>query len=381
MSAARPLPRRSTTARLQVDLAAVVANWRKLKTQLNPACICAAVVKADAYGLGAARVVNALYGEGVDTFFVAFAEEAARLRPMAPDAVFYVLSGLVPGAAAFYHEHALRPVLNSLEELLEWSSHCHAEGKRLPAALHIDSGMKRLGMSADEVFALDEHGEALEHIDLRLIMSHLACAETPDHPLNAQQLEKFTSLADRFDSVPRSLANSSGIFLGKNYQMDMVRPGIALYGGNPTPQHDNPMRDCLQLEAQVLQVNELNKGESAGYGAAQVAKRATRLATINLGYADGYLRAASGATGRKKPAIVSIEGHKAPVFGRVSMDTVMIDVSDVPAHLVKRGSIVQVIGPQVPVDSTAHGAQTISYEILTGLGARYQRSYRYTHDV
>ncbi len=358
---------------LTIDLAALVANWRYLKAQAGEAD-CAAVVKADAYGLGMVPVAAALWAAGCRTFFVALPHEGAALRQALPEAVIYVLSGLLADTARFYHEHALRPVLASPAEVKEWAALCRTVEMRLPAALHIDTGMNRLGLSEAELKAVAEDRDLLGACRLVLVMSHLACADEPGNPMNAQQLETFGILKDRLPPCPASLANSAGTLMGPEFHFAMVRPGIALYGGNPFSGRPNPMKPVVSLYAPVLQVRTLKTGETVGYGATWRAERPSRIAVLGLGYADGYLRSLSWPA-KDGPAQVVIGGQYAPVVGRVSMDSICVDVTDVPEDLVHRGVRAEVIGPHLTVDELAKWAGTIPYEILTSLGHRYTRLY------
>ncbi len=359
---------------LTIDLGQVVANWRHLREKAENAT-CAAVVKADAYGLGAVPVSQALYEAGCRHFFVALPQEGAHVRKvLRADATIWVLNGLLSGEAAFYEEHELRPVLSSLPEVTEWAAFCRMREMRLPAAVHVDTGMNRLGLNIEEARRLAGDRDLLGACRLELIISHLACADEPGDPMNERQRESFAEIHRQFARVPASLANSAGTLLGTDFHFDMVRPGIALYGGNPFSDRPNPMRAVVSLYAPVLLVRDLRKGETVGYGATWRAERASRVAVLGLGYADGYLRALSWP-GRHGPAQVMIGGHYAPVIGRVSMDSICVDVTDVPEGFVERGVRAEVIGPNVTIDEVAKWAGTIPYEILTSLGGRYTRLY------
>lgn len=358
---------------LTIDLAAIVANWRALGHRAKPAT-CAAVVKADGYGCGVEQVTAALVKAGCETFFVANLAEARRARGAAPDATIYILNGLLPGTAPAYAGANLRPVIGSSAEFDEWSAFRTATGWRGAAALHVDTGMNRLGFSRDEAGELatrlgnchlgNDHGVAL-------VMSHFACSEE-EHPLNAIQIERFRAVRALFPGIAGSLANSSGIFLGVSAHHDLVRPGVALYGANPTPGQPNPMQTVVTLEARVVQLRDVAPGETVGYGANWTAQRPTRLAIISVGYADGFLRAAS-ATDRHAGAEAIVAGQRCPIAGRVSMDLIAIDVTDVPQGQPKRGDRVSLLGPEISVDDLAQRAGTIGYEVLTGLGRRYRR--------
>jgi alanine racemase len=354
---------------LTVDLDAVVANWRRLQA-LAPAATCAAVVKADAYGLGASHVAPALADAGCRTFFVALPDEALALRPLLPaDAAIYALGGLC-GAEKAFVAHNIRPVLNHLGEIARWAEIAAATGRRLTAAVHIDTGMNRLGLGPDEAAILADAPQRLTGIAVAHWISHLACSEDADNPMNPRQRADFVAATARLPQAARSLANSSGIFRGPDYHFDLLRPGAALYGVNPTPGRDNPMAPVVRLDARVLQVRDVDSPMTVGYGAAHRVGGPGRIATIAAGYADGYLRSVGGR------GVVRINGVAAPVVGRVSMDLITVDVSGLPAGAVQPGDRAQIIGPDNSVDAVAEQAQTIGYEILTSLGARYRRVYR-----
>lgn len=360
---------------LTVDLAAIVANWRELGRRADGA-ECAGVVKADAYGCGLEQVSAALATAGCETLFVANLAEGRRVRGAAPGATVYVLSGLVPGTAEAFADANLRPVLGSLAEIAEWDAFVAAHGWSGGAALHVDTGMNRLGLDLDAAATLAAALRGrVPHTHLTLVMSHLACAETPEHPLNARQIAAFREVRALFPGVPGSLANSSGIFLGPDALHDMVRPGVALYGGNPTPGHLNPMRPVVRLDGRVLQVREVEAGDTVGYGATWTAKNDARIAVVGIGYADGILRAASGSDDRPG-AEVMVAGEPCRVAGRISMDLMAIDVTALPDDRPRRGDLVTLIGDEIGVDDLASHAGTIGYEILTSLGRRYRRVWR-----
>ncbi|WP_310619915.1 alanine racemase [Flexibacterium corallicola] len=362
------------TGQLTIDLDAICSNWKSLNSQVGSETTCAAVVKADAYGTGLSKVSKALYETGVRTFFTALPEEGDLVREAAPEAVIYVLGGLFHGRAPLYARSDLRPVLNSLEECLEWAQFCESLGKSLPVALHLDTGMNRLGFHGDDLKALLSDKVLFKALNISLVLSHLACADEPDHPLNAQQLATFKCLSSAFPDTPKSLANSSGVFLGEDYHFDLVRPGVALYGGNPTPYAKNPMKHSAYVTAEVLQVRTVPKGATVGYGARQMATRDTRIAVINIGYADGMHRL-TGSSDERSGSYAYINQRRIPYFGRVSMDLIALDVTDVPSGLIERGSTIEVLGQNVSVDEVAFHANTVAYELLTSLGKRYKRFY------
>lgn len=356
---------------LSIDLAAIVANWRKLAWRAAGA-ECAAVVKANAYGCGIEPVTRALAHAGCRTFFVATLDEARSVRHVAPAAQIYVLNGLFPGTARVYPEHDLRPVLCSLDELAEWQGFIVASGWGGSAALQVDTGMNRLGLRVEEAEAL-ARGPPLR-APLSLLLSHFACSEDAPHPANARQLQAFAAVRALFPGVPASLANSSGIFLGPEAHYDLVRPGVALYGANPTPGHTNPMQPVVTLQGRVVQVRRAGEGECVGYGATWTARRASRLAIISVGYADGFSRAASAADGHAGAEAI-VADRRCPLAGRISMDLLAIDVTDVPEQAVRRGDFVTLLGEDISVDELAARSGTIAYEVLTRLGSRYRRIY------
>lgn len=359
---------------LTVDLDAIVANWRKLEKTAVPA-ECAGVVKADAYGCGARPVVRALIAAGCKTFFVATLDEAHVVRAAAPSADLYVLDGFFQNCGDAFAAINCRPVIGDLNELAEWDVFCRRTGWAGGAAIHIDTGMNRLGLTIDEAQGILARINAGDH-GITLVMSHLACAESLHHPLNASQVAAFREIARQFSGVPASLANSSGIFLGARYQFDLVRPGAALYGVNPTPEASNPMQPVIELKARIIQIRSIGKGESVGYGATWTARRPTRLAVVSAGYADGYFRA-GGSNDGTRGAEVIIAGTRCPVAGRISMDLLAVDITDLPAHAgVRRGQLATLIGEGITVDELAHHFGTIGYEVLTSLGGRYHRIYK-----
>jgi alanine racemase len=366
-----PAPHAEHGGILTIDLSAILANWRELARRAAPAQ-CAAVVKADGYGCGIEPVTAALAKAGCATFFVATLAEARQARAVAPQAAIYVLATL-PGTLASFAQGNFRPVISSVEELAEWEAF-RSQGWQGTAALHVDTGMNRLGLSADDVAQLDARARAAR-AGLDLLMSHFACSEEPSHPLNARQMADFRELRDLFPGVPGSLANSSGIFLGPDAHHDLVRPGVALYGANPTPGHLNLMRAAVRLEGRVVQVREVEAGETVGYSAIWTARRTTRLAVVAVGYADGFLRAAS-ASDAKPGAEAVVAGRPCPLAGRVSMDLLAVDVTDLPQGKPRRGDTVALLDGTIGVDDLASHAGTIAYEVLTSLGRRYHRVYR-----
>ncbi len=346
---------------LVIDRGAIVANWEALRR--GPT---AAVVKADAYGLGAGAITPALYAAGCRHFFTAHPAEAIAIRGPLHGAMVAVLNGLWPGLEREFVTHDLTPVLGSLGEIERWRSHARTMSRPLPGILHIDTGMNRLGLDPRESAILADDHALLDGIDLRYVMTHLVSAECPDDPVNEQQRERFAAACAVLPPTPRSLANSSGLFLGPAFTSDLARPGAALYGVNPTPGRPNPQSPVVQLRARVLQIRDVPTGDSVGYNGQWSAERPSRIATISVGYADGYLRSLSNK------ASAYFDGQAVSLVGRVSMDLSTFDVTDLPA--LQPGDWLDLIGPG-GVDALAEQAGTNGYEILTSLGTRYPRIY------
>ena len=358
---------------LTVDLDAIVANWRKLEKTAVPA-ECAGVVKANAYGCGAEPVARALADAGCKTFFVATLDEARVVRAALPSAAIYVLNSFFQNSGDGYAKIDVRPAIGDLNELAEWDVFCRRSGWSGGAAIHIDTGMNRLGLTLTEAQGIVPRINAGDH-GITLVMSHLACAESLNHPINAKQVATFREIASLYAGVPASLSNSSGIYLGAQFQFDMVRPGAALYGVNPTPEADNPMQQVVELKARIVQTRSVERGEGVGYGGTWTARRQTKLAIVSAGYADGYFRAAGSNDGTRGAEVV-VAGKRCPVAGRVSMDLIAIDVTDLPNNAARRGHMVTLIGEGITVDELGHHFGTIGYEVLTSLGRRYARVYK-----
>jgi alanine racemase len=348
---------------LEIDLGGIVANWRQLAALASPAQ-CGAVVKANGYGLGAAEVSQALAAAGCRTFFVATLDEGIALRDaLGPRPEIAVFNGPPTGTAGDFAAHALVPVLNHPGQIAEWAE-ATAHHR---AILHVDTGMARLGLSEREFAELTCSAPRGRW---RAVMSHLACADQPDDPLNERQRRRFAAAAARLRSVAASLAASAGIFLGAAYHFDLVRPGAALYGINPQPGQPNPMRQVVRLTAKILQIRQIDRGETVGYGAAHIMQAPGRVATVAIGYADGWLRSLS----RRGSGLIA--GVRVPVVGRISMDLATFDVSAVPEALAHPGATIELLGDGYGVDDAAADAGTIGYELLTRLGARCHRRYR-----
>ena len=417
------VPAREACAVLTIDLDALAANWKALRQRVHPAD-CAAVVKADAYGIGIEKAVPALAKAGCTTFFVAHVSEGRRVREALgedePGYRIYVLNGLpgLDGHAEAVARHGLRPVLSSLDGIREWGR-C-SEGLRvgLPAALQIDTGMNRLGLPLEQLaearalFAKGPYAPGAEpprggnivHLGLAtnpgtkvaarrkikendkppvmppgvyidLVMSHFISSELPDDPLNWRQMAAFKKAAHEFPGVPASLANSSGIFLAQHPFHDLVRPGYALYGGNPSLDTINPMRPVLRLQAPIIQLRHIKAGETVGYNSQWTARRDTRLATIGIGYADGFPRLCGGTDERRDGAEAMLAGVRCRVVGRVSMDLSVVDVTDVPEAALATGAMIDLLNDELTIDHLAVASGNSAYAVLTGLGARYHRVY------
>jgi len=357
---------------LNVDLAAIAANWRGLRDAGRAdgkPIDCAAVLKADAYGTGAAIVGPRLAAEGCRQFFVAHLEEGVALRAVLPDHPIYVLNGLLPETEPDFVHFGLTPVLNHLGQLNAWRGAAQRFNRPLDAVIHIDTGMHRLGFSPEEAQVLVNERGRLRGLRLALLMSHLVASEEQANPISGEQLARFRAFVRMMPGAPASLANSSGIFLGPDYHFDLLRPGAALYGINPLPGQPNPMLPTVTLHARILQVRRIDALQTVGYGAAWRSARPSRVATIALGYADGYFRVLINRTH------VHLAGHKVPVIGRISMDLVTIDVTDVAEAESQPGALVEILGPHMTADELADHARTNAYEVMTALGRRYARVY------
>ena len=379
-------------AELHIDLGAIADNWRTLQKpslsgkglgegqdagprvedpHLSPLPrgegAVGAVLKADAYGLGAIPVAQALHAAGCRHVFVAHLAEALAIRPLLPGTMLAVLNGLWPGDAPEYVRHDIRPVLGSLDEIDAWTEAARNEGRPLPALIHIDTGMNRLGLSEADIGVLQADPSRLAGVAIDYVMTHLISAEIPDAPTNEHQRLVFAAAADRLPPARRSLANSAGLFRGPAFAQDLGRPGAALYGINPTPGRPNPMRPVATLRARILQVRDVAVGVTVGYNGQWTAARPSRIAVASVGYADGFLRSLTNR------AQACFDGRPIPLVGRVSMDLTTFDVTDEPSAV--PGTWLELIGPTMTVDAVAVRANTNAYEILTSLGARYTRVY------
>ena len=373
----------SAGLRLTVDLDALTQNWRDMARRSGKART-AAVVKADAYGIGIEDAGEAFYLAGARDFFVASVDEGVTLRLYAPDARIFVLSGIWPGTERRFFENDLVPVVSSEEQLAFWMA-ILADYGDYPCALHVDTGFNRLGLGLDEALALAGDVSRPASFAPVLVMSHLACGDDSANPMNRQQLDLFRKVRAAYDGVEASLANSGGVFLGDDYHFDLTRPGIAAYGCEAVQGMANPMRPVVTAEARVIQVRTVKAGETVGYGRALQLKRDSRLAIVPAGYADGYMRSQSSGGVPLRQVVPQggqgfIAGSKVPVAGRITMDLTIFDVTDLPEGAVRAGDYVELFGKNVLVDDVARAAGTIGYEILTGMGLRYERRYLAAED-
>ncbi len=364
--------------RLTIDLGALQRNWSLLNQRAGDA-ECAAVVKANAYGIGIEHAVPALLKAGCKTFFVALPDEGRRVRKIAPENDCYILNGLFPNADGFLIENNLRPVLSSVVQIKIWASAAKEARRALPCAIQMDSGMTRLGLSSYELETVVADNSLMENLDIRLFMTHYACADDTGHPKTDSQREFFEQASVLLPGVPRSAANSAADLQDAGHAFELARPGIALYGGEALNNVENPMEPVVTLEGRINQIRTAKAGDTVGYGATETLKRNSRIAYLSVGYADGYLRAASnmGVPMRAvaPPARASFKGYVLKGVGRVSMDLTAFDVTDIPPDEIAEGDWVELFGRTIPVDDVARAAGTIGYELLTGLGSRYARNY------
>jgi alanine racemase len=356
---------------LSIDLTAIRQNYLLLKEKVGGSCDVACTIKANAYGLGMEKIAPVLYDAGCWTFFVATPQEGLALRRIVKGAHIGVLNGFAPSAAKEFIYHNLIPVLNSLQQIQQYKDFAAQKGRALPAIVHFDTGMNRLGLDHKESQALVADKDMLAGLDVIAVMSHLACADEAQHLMNEQQYAAFTALAGSFPGVKRCLCNSAGIFRSENYHLEMVRPGMALYGLNPAPEKKNPMRPVVTLDAPILQLKSVGKGDFCGYNATYRFENDTVVAVVSTGYADGFMRSLSNE------GDLFWKGYALPVRGRVSMDLAICDLADVPeSELPVAGDMLEVIGEHQSADDLAKAAGTIGYEILTSLGGRYDRVYK-----
>ncbi|MEO9297858.1 alanine racemase [Devosia alba] len=357
---------------LSIDLGALARNWRALD-KVSAGALTGAVVKADAYGTGITVASKALHAAGARFFFVATPDEGMAVRAAVPDAHIFVMNGLYPGAANLYIRQNMMPVLSSVAMLEEWLAKCMERNEAYPSAFHFDTGINRLGFRLNEAGFVRERIAALGYAP-QMLMSHLACADQANHEKNRTQLALFGSVMTQFPGIPASLANSAGLMSGRDYHFQMVRPGIALYGGRAVIGRKNPMATVVTLHVPILQVKEARTGETVGYGATYNLARDSRLAIVGHGYADGFFRSLSG-TNARPGGKVAIRGKLCPVIGRVSMDQMVVDITELGADIPNPGEGAEVLGRQISIDDQADAAGTIGYEVLTSLKGRYNRNY------
>jgi alanine racemase len=362
----KKIPEHLASAIVTIDLSALQLNYKTIAARAAPAT-CGVAIKGEAYGLGMIEIASSLWSAGCKNYFVARPMEGADLRAVLPAANIYVLDGFYAGQGAFYLQHQLIPALISPAEAAEWAS----VSNHAPCAIHVDTGINRLGFTAEEFAALCTNSAFRKSLNINLLISHLACSDEVDHSMNAQQLAAFKNLRKLMPDVPASFANSGGIFLG-GYEHDVVRAGVALYGGNPTPYKSNPMKPVVTLAAKVMQTRFVKQGDTIGYSATWKAPRDSTIAILGAGYRDGIPRKLSSSQ-VDGPAQVFIAGKRVPIIGRVSMDMMACDVTDLPR--IERGTLAEIFGPNISVDEAAGWAGTISYELLTHLGNRYHRRY------
>jgi alanine racemase len=364
--------------RLTIDLGALVANYKLLAKHAHPAK-CGAVVKANAYGCGIEQAVPALADAGCENYFVALVEEGIRVREAAPEARCFVLNGLFSGAEKVIHERGLVPVLNTLIQVERWAAFAKANGAPLPCALQMDSGMRRVGMSPADIERVANQSHLRDHLDIQLFMTHFACADDIGHPKTDVQQEIFEQASALFPDVSRSAANSAADLQTSGLSYDLVRAGVALYGGEALNDVPNPMQPVAILEGRIMQITSGDAGDSVGYGGTETLTRKSRIAYVSVGYADGYLRSSShmGVPLRAvtQPAVAHFKGHTLKGVGRISMDMCGFDVTDVPEDQITEGDWIELFGTNVAIDDVARAAGTIGYELLTGLGHRYARTY------
>jgi alanine racemase len=363
------VPEHLASAIVTIDLGALQSNYKTLSNLAAPAA-CGVAIKGEAYGLGMASVAKALWAVGCRNYFVSRPMEGQELRAVLADAHIYVLDGFYERQAEFYFAHNLIPALASIGEANEWAK----VGGTKPCAIHVDTGINRLGFTPEEFAHLCVDVDLNKTIHIKLLVSHLACSDEASHALNLKQLKSFQDFRALMPNVSASFANSSGIFLGADYHFDLVRAGVALYGGNPLPAKTNPMKPVVTLQAKVMQTRCVKQGDTIGYSATWTAPRDSRIAILGAGYRDGIPRKLS-STRNDGPAQVFIAGQRVPIVGRVSMDMMACDVTDIAPNQIERGTLAEIFGLNISVDEAASWAGSISYELLTHLGNRYHRRY------
>jgi alanine racemase len=356
-----------TLTTLTIDLGAIKQNYLTLAKSAQPSA-CGAVVKANAYGFGMTTVAPALHASGCNDFFVASLDEAIELRNTLSDSNIYIFLGTNKNEEDSLCKHNLIPILNTESQIQQWNNHAQNIKQILPAVIHIDTGMNRLGISFSDAETLSQNSDDYAHLDIKYILSHLACISELNHPLNKQQFDACKRIDELFPDTPKSYNNSGGILHHPN-KGDLCRPGISLYGSNPVADTNTPFKNVVTLESQFIQVREVQSDATIGYGATKEIKKGTIIATVPVGYADGYIRSLSNN------ATAYVGEHEVKLLGRVSMDCINFDISTLPAELQKIGTKIELLGDNITVDKIATQADTISYEILTNLGNRFKRIY------
>ena len=361
---------------LEINIDSIIHNYQLINNKVGNT-ECAAVLKADAYGMGASVVAKALDKVGCSTFFVATIDEGIELRACfgKNENQIAVLSGLLEGSEDIFYSNKLTPVLNDTEQIKKWAIYNKQKKISAPSILHIDTGMNRLGLTINELYDIIKNPTELKELHVEWIMSHLACGDQPRDIMNEKQLSVFLNAKKEFPNVKASLANSAGVFLGQSYHLDMVRPGIALYGSGSGSIPSKPLKQVIKLYSRILQIRTLSTGASVGYGASYRVSEATRVATVGLGYADGYLRSLSNCSW------VFFNGLRLPVIGRISMDYITIDITQIASEKIKTGDFIEIIGDKFTLDDLATVANTVPHELLTRLGTRHHRIYRNTNNI
>jgi len=356
------------STQITIDLDALTANYHYCRDRLSPAT-CAAVVKADAYGLGIAQIARTLQYAGCRHFFTATHREGIALRGLLRDAAIYVFEGVNERSVALVSDNGLVPVLITPEQCATWALRARALGHPLPAVVDIDTGMTRLGFGERELGQLLERGDDLGWLEIRYVMTHLACADDRGSATLRDQLARVNRLRRLLPPAPTSIGNSAGALLGPEFSGDMARMGIALFGGDPYLDGHHRAEPVVRIQSRILQVREIGDPTPVGYGATYTAAPGTRIATVGTGYADGY----PWSLGNRGIAVIG--GHRVPVIGRVSMDLITLDVTGLPDEFVQPDCLVDLIGPDISLDEVARLAGTINYEILTRLSQRARRRY------
>ena len=361
---------------LEINIDSIIHNYQLINNKVGNT-ECAAVLKADAYGMVASVVAKALDKVGCSTFFVATIDEGIELRACFSknENQIAVLSGLLEGSEDIFYSNKLTPVLNDTEQIKKWAVYNKQKKISAPSILHIDTGMNRLGLTINELYDIIKNPTELKELHVEWIMSHLACGDQPRDIMNEKQLSVFLNAKKEFPNVKASLANSAGVFLGQSYHLDMVRPGIALYGSGSGSIPSKPLKQVIKLYSRILQIRTLSTGASVGYGASYRVSEATRVATVGLGYADGYLRSLSNCSW------VFFNGLRLPVIGRISMDYITIDITQIASEKIKTGDFIEIIGDKFTLDDLATVANTVPHELLTRLGTRHHRIYINTNNI